>query len=72
MRLRAPILVQTLEVNGEIPVESDIEMAVRRLMGGRAGGLSGMHTEELKGWCREAKGENDPEWRSWELVARLV
>ena len=42
------------------------------LKGRRAWVPPGMCVEDLKGWLREAKRENDPANRRWELVGRLV
>ena len=72
MRLRSPILVQPAAVNEEIPAEAEIDMAVRGLKGGRAGGPLGMRAEDLKGWCKEAKRKKNPEGKRWELAVRLV
>ena len=47
-------------------------MEVRELKGRRAGGPSGMQSEDLKGWLREAKREKDIVRRMWELVLRLA
>ena len=60
-RLRVPILVQLSAVNNDIIAEAEIDMTLQGLKGGRAGGPSGMRVEDLKGWCREAKCEKDPE-----------
>ena len=54
-RLRVPVLVQPLEINDDIPEESEIEMSVQGLKGGRSEDPSGMRMEDLKGWCQEAK-----------------
>ena len=49
-RLWVPILVHPLEVNDDIPEESEIEIAVLGLKDGRAGGPSVMSVKDLKGW----------------------
>ena len=70
--LRVLILVQPVSVNDEILSEAEIDMAVQRLKGGRAGGASGMKAGNLKGWIKEAKREKEPEGRRWDLVVRIV
>ena len=64
--------MQRAAVNDKIPAESDIEMAVRVLKGGRAGRPPGMIEEDLKGWHKEAKREKYSKGISWELVVRLI
>ena len=49
-----------------------IEVALRGLKGKRVGGPPSICAEDLEGWIREAKREDDPENRRWELVGRLV
>ena len=70
--LRVPLLVQPAAVNDDIPAEAEIEMLMQGLKSGRAGVPSGMCTDDLKGWLREAKCKKDPERRSWELAVILV
>ena len=60
------------EFNDKIPSEADIDLVVWGLKGGRVGGPSGMRAKDLKGWIREAKRENDPVSRRWELLVKLV
>ena len=64
-RLKVPILVQMAAVNDEVPTEAEVDLSVRELKGGRAGGPSGIRTEDLKGWRKEAKQERKPEGRMW-------
>ena len=54
-RLKVPILVQPVKVNDELPTEVEFELAVRALKVGRAGGLSVMRVEDLKGLSKEDK-----------------
>ena len=49
-RLWVPILVYPSEVNDEIPEETEIEISVLGLKGGREGGPLGMCVKDLKGW----------------------
>ena len=42
------------------------------MKGKRVGGPPSICAEDLEGWIREAKREDDPENRRWELVGRLV
>ena len=42
------------------------------MKGGRAGGLSGMRTEDLKGWLWEATRKKELVRRSWELLVILL
>ena len=71
-RLKVPILVQSTVVSNEVPTESEVYMAVRGVRTGRSWDLSGMKTEDLKGWYKEAKRDKDPVGRIWYLVVRLV
>ena len=43
-------MVQPAAVNYDIPVQAEIEMAVRELKVGRARGSLVMREEDLKGW----------------------
>ena len=54
--LRVSILVMLTAVEDGIPREAEGAQAVRSLKMGRAGGLSGMKAENLKGWLQEASG----------------
>ena len=54
-RLNIPILVQPTEVNNEVPSEAEFDLAVWRLIAGRAGCTSGMRSEYLKGWNKESR-----------------
>ena len=53
-RLKVPILVQMMEDNNQVPTEAEVELAVRGMILGIAGGPSGMISYDLKGWCKEA------------------
>ena len=50
----------------------DIELGVRGLKGGRAGALSVMCTEDIKGCIWEAKRNKYPVSRRWELAVRII
>ena len=65
-------MVQTEAVNDDVPTESEVNLVVRGMKGERAGSTSGMRTEDLKGWHKEAKCEKYPEGRRWELVVRFL
>ena len=54
-RLKVPILVHPVAVNDDVPKEAEVELEVWGMKGGRAGGLSGMRAEDLKGWRKESK-----------------
>ena len=70
--LRLPILVQQLDIADEIPKEAEVETAVKGLKGGRAGFLLRMHTEDLKGWIREAMRKREPVRTQCDILVRLV
>ena len=59
------ILYRTLE--GE-----EIKVAVRGLRTGRVREPSGIRTENLKVWLREAKREKDPDPRWWDKMASVT
>ena len=71
-RLKVPILVQLAAVNGDVPTEAEVDLAVRGLKGGRSGCSSEMRAEDVKGWRKEDKREKDPEGIKWEMMVRLV
>ena len=66
------LLVQLEEVDDGIPSEAEIELAVRGLKRGRASGLSGMHTEDLKGWLQEYNCNKYLVRKQWELLVILI
>ena len=66
------ILVQPMEVNDEVPMEADFDLAVQGLRAGRAGGPSEIRAEYLKGWRKEANQERGLVGRRWDLVLRIV
>ena len=53
-------------------MESEVEIAVKGLKGVRAGGLSGMRAEYLKGWLRKSTRKKDLLREQWGLLLRLV
>ena len=67
-----PILVSPAEVEDRVSEEAEIVQAVRGLKGGRAGGLSGIRAEDLKGWLCEASREKNLVRRRWRLLVRLT
>ena len=70
--LKSPLLVRQVDIEDGIPTEAGVAKAVRGMKGGRAGVPSGMHTEDLKGWLREATCMKSPVRRRWELLVRLL
>ena len=70
--MRVPLMVQSAEVDDGIPLELEIELAVRSLKGGRAGGLLIMCAEDMKGCQQEKNRKKYPVRRRWEIVIRLV
>ena len=64
-RLKVPILFQPTEFKDEVPTEVEVNLEVRGLRAGRAGGLSGMILEELKGWRKDTNREKEPVGRNW-------
>ena len=70
--LQVPLLVRQSNIEDGMPTEAEVAEAVRVLKGGRAGGLSGMHTNESKGWLQEATRKKEPVRRWWDLLVRLV
>ena len=71
-RLRVPILVTTETVEDGILEEAVVAQAVQGLKRGSAGGPSGMRTEDLKVWLREASRETNPVKHRWQLLVRLI
>ena len=53
--LWAALMVQPEEVDDGTPLEAEIDVEVQGLKGGIARGASGINTEYLMGWLREAK-----------------
>ena len=46
--------------------------SVRGMKGGKAGGPSGIHAEDLKLWIWEATRKKEPARRRWDLFVVLV
>ena len=72
MSLKVPILVQPVSVNNDVPIEAEVELAVRGLKGGRAVGPSGMRLEDLKGRLKKSKRDKESEGRRWEMLVQIV
>ena len=70
--LQVPLLVRQSNIEDGMPTEAEVAEAVRVLKGVRAGGLSGMHTNESKGWLQEATRKKEPVRRWWDLLVRLL
>ena len=45
-----PVTIAPAEFDDSVPMEDEIEDAVKNLRRNRSGGLSGMQSEHLKGW----------------------
>ena len=52
-----PVAIEPFAVEDGVPMEAEIEWAVKRLRNNRAGGLSRMWVEDLKGWLAAARRE---------------
>ena len=52
-----PISVPPSPIDDSVPIEEEIEWAVRRLQGHRSGGPSRMRAEHLQEWLREHRAE---------------
>ena len=65
-------MVTPEEVEDGVPEEAEIAQAVRGIKGGRAGGMLGMRTEDLKGWFQESSRDKNPVNRRWRLLVRLI
>ena len=70
--LRVPILVLQSEIADWILTEAELEMAVKVMKVGRAEGLSGMHTEDVKSWLQKAMRKRESVISRWEIFVRLV
>ena len=62
-RLKVLILVPPVTVNDDVLAEVEINLEVWGMKVGRAGGMSGMIENELKGWRNEAKCYKEPKGR---------
>ena len=56
-----PIYVEPFPVYDLVPMEDDIEWAVKRLQNHRSGGPSGMRAGHLKGWLLAARKKKKEE-----------
>ena len=56
-----PLHLTPVEINDDVPSDSEIRTAAERLTNGRAGGASGMRAEHVKVWLWGALEEEDPE-----------
>jgi hypothetical protein len=56
-----PLHLTPVEINNDIPLDSEIRTAAGGLTNGRAGGASGMRAEHVKLWLRGALEEEDLE-----------
>ena len=53
-----PVTVAPVEVDDSVPMEDEIEGAVKKLQRNRLGGASGMRAEHLKGWLAASNRVN--------------
>ena len=57
-----PVNIEPFAVEDRVPVEGEIDWAVKRLQNNHAGGPSRMQAEDLKGWLAAAqRGEKERE-----------
>ena len=70
-----PVLVGKVDIQDDLPSESEIAGAVRRLRAPRAGGPSGLTSTHLKMWLaenREAQKRHHPTPSRWAALVQLV
>ena len=61
-----------MAVEDRIPGEAEVVKVVQGLKRSRASGSSGMRSEDLKGWLREASRDTNPVKHWWRLLVRLI
>ena len=62
-----PVTIEPFEVEDGVPLEAEVEWAVKRLQNNRAGGASRMRAEDFKGWMAAARrGEKEREAKTKE------
>ncbi len=49
-----PLHLTPAEIDGDVPMDSEIQIVAGGLTNGRAGGASGMRAEHVKAWLRGA------------------
>jgi hypothetical protein len=75
-----PLHLTPVEINDDVPTDSEIRIFAGGLTNGRAGGASGMRAEHVKTWLRGVLKEEDPESQgsfvgngdNWRLFVKLV
>ena len=75
-----PLHLTPVEIDDDVPMDSEIRIVAGGLTNGRAGGASGMCAEHVKAWLRGVLEEEDPESQgnfaghgdNWKLFVELV
>ena len=75
-----PLHLIPVEIDNNVPMDSEIRIVAGGLPNGRAGGALGMRAEHVKAWLRGALEEEDPESQgnfvghgdNWKLFVELV
>ena len=74
-----PINVEPFEVRDDIPGDMELRAVVAGLRNGRAGGASKMRAEDIKGWLRGIREEEDEgregagdKWRTFVLLIQTI
>ena len=57
LRENIPVTVRPVKLDDSVPMEENIEEAVKKLRRNRSGGASGMRAEHLKEWLAASKRE---------------
>jgi exonuclease III len=67
-----PVLVPRSDVDDAPPTEAEIASAVRRLRSGKVPGPSGIRTEHLKNFLKNAERSENPDSTAWDKLVLLV
>jgi hypothetical protein len=75
-----PLHLTPVEIDDDVPTDSELRTVVGGLTNGRAGGALGMRAEHVKAWLRGALEEEDPKSQgnfvghgdNWKLFVELV
>jgi len=60
-----PVHINPFDIDDEIPMGKEIELAVLQLHPGKVPGRSGIRSNHLKGWLRDAQREEAPDGTKW-------